>query len=245
MAGGTQKGDVGRNRCERMQIFKRRERVASLLLQGVPQYRIAEMLQISRPLVVKDLDALEAEWLANARSDRDKWRAREIARIDRLEREAWRGWRHSRGIKEFTRTKASKFPGRPQTLKIAGKDVVETPMLKRDEAEVRRENPDGDPRFLAEIRWCVKMRCDLLGLTREPEAASGNNVQVNVNVNPAVDLTRLSDEQLQQLEQLRGALEDRPKLPPAASEPMPAPNDQKDPAAESSSPEAPPDSGQG
>jgi|SRR5439155_3050682 len=80
---------AGRNAQERFQILERRKRVAGMYLQGMKQWEIGRQLNVTQQCIAKDIQALEKEWLASAVVAIDAAKAKELARIDRLERVAW------------------------------------------------------------------------------------------------------------------------------------------------------------
>src|SRR5262245_23564543 len=98
----------GRNSQERFRIFERRKRVAGMYLRGMSQWEIGRQLGVTQQCIAKDVQAIEKEWLESAVVDIDAARAKELARIDRLERVAWRAWRRSCQRKEKASTRLEK-----------------------------------------------------------------------------------------------------------------------------------------
>src|SRR6266851_5732856 len=96
---------AGRNAKERFRILERRKRVAAMYLQGMSQWEIGRQIGVTQQCVAKDVQALEKEWLASAVVAIDAAKAKELARIDRLERVAWRAWRRSCQRKEKATTR--------------------------------------------------------------------------------------------------------------------------------------------
>jgi predicted transcriptional regulator len=138
---------MGRRRCA-AEIARDRRRIADLYLQGWLQVEIGEEVGVSQATVSRDLKALQEEWLQSALVDFDKAKARELARIDRLEREYWRAWVRSVEDKEVEvqeKVEAGEKQGR---LKVS----------------LRREGQAGDARFLAGVQWCIEQRCQILRL---------------------------------------------------------------------------------
>jgi DNA-binding transcriptional regulator LsrR (DeoR family) len=91
---------------------ERRRRVGELYLGGKTQPEIGVELSVSQATVSLDLKYLRAEWLNSSLIDFSEAKSRELANIDRLEREAWVGYsdsKMSQGIK-------SKHPGDPKWL---------------------------------------------------------------------------------------------------------------------------------
>ena len=59
--------------------------------------KIARQLNVSDAIVSRDLEACRAEWTGSLVADTDALVAEELARIDRIEAEAWVQWRLSKG----------------------------------------------------------------------------------------------------------------------------------------------------
>ena len=133
---------------QRAVMTARREQVASLYLRGMSQQTIAVDLDIGQATVSRDLSALQKAWQASALVDVDEAKARELARIDELERTYWLEWEASKHDKEATATKKVK----------AGEGS------ERLEATVRKEQRLGDPRYLAGVQWCITRRCEIMGI---------------------------------------------------------------------------------
>jgi hypothetical protein len=81
--------------ADTFRILSRRTKVAKLYLLGKTQYEIAREVRCSQGTVGNDLAALREEWLASALLDFGEAKARELARIDNLESEAWDAWYRS------------------------------------------------------------------------------------------------------------------------------------------------------
>ncbi len=75
--------------------LKRRQQVADLSLQGWTQSAIAEELDVSQPTVSTDLKAIQQEWLESASGDVEAARAKVLAELDLVQREAWAAWKRS------------------------------------------------------------------------------------------------------------------------------------------------------
>jgi hypothetical protein len=148
--------NLGRNRKnDVVAIAERRQRVATLYIQGKGQCEIARALKVVQPTVSKDLTAIRAEWLASSLRDFDAKKAEELAKLDRLEAVAWEAWRRSCEPVELTATRRSESVrlqpnGRPTRVPVETKTT-------------RSVARDGDPRFLAEIREVVTLRLKLIG----------------------------------------------------------------------------------
>jgi len=129
-----------------LKIAERRRDVAELYLAGHTQVEIAHKWRVTQATISYDLKYIQAEWLKSAMLDFDRLKARELARIDRLEREYWRAWYESRGAHEKT-----------VTMRTEGQGAY-------TKAQVEREELAGDPRFLGGVQWCVEQRLKIFGV---------------------------------------------------------------------------------
>jgi hypothetical protein len=119
---------------------------------------IGEALGISQATVSRDLSALQKQWLESTLVDFDQAKAKELAKVDRLEREYWAAWERSCEDAEASTLKTKGMVQKRQDED--GRFVAEQP------AEVAKTSKGqaGDPRFLAGIQWCIERRCKILGL---------------------------------------------------------------------------------
>jgi hypothetical protein len=167
----------GRNPRERFRILERRRRVASLYLRGVNQWEIGRQLGVTQQCIARDVQALEKEWLASAVVDIDAAKAKELARIDRLERVAWRAWRRSCQRKERATTRLEK--------KLAD-DAQQGKTVTSKHTELR----DGNPEYLKRVEWCISKRCELLKLNPPQRLEHGGSRELPPIQTEVVELTR-------------------------------------------------------
>ncbi len=125
-------------------------KVAELYLQGRYQHEIAAALGVVQQQISYDLKVLQKRWMAASLASIDEHKARELARLDELERTYWASWQRSRTAKETTTTKKAESGG-----------------TGRLEAGVRKEERDGNPAFLAGVERCIELRCKLMGIVDE------------------------------------------------------------------------------
>jgi hypothetical protein len=117
--------------------------IASLYLQGKFQSEIGQVLGVSRQQISYDLKAIHATWRSLPDAELNELRAKELARIDVLEREYWQAWEHSKRPKEITNTEKE-----GDRIKV-GK---------------RSEQRSGNPAFLSGVMNCITLRSKILGL---------------------------------------------------------------------------------
>ena len=168
---------AGRNAQERFRILERRKRVAGMYLQGVSQWEIGRQLGVTQQCIAKDVQALEKEWLASAVVDIDAAKARELARIDRLERVAWRAWRRSCQRKEKATTRMEKK---------LHEDAQQAKTVTSKATELR----DGNPEYLKRVAWCISKRCELLRLNPPQRLEHGGSADLPPIQTEIVELTR-------------------------------------------------------
>ena len=75
-----------------IQIEDDRRETASLYLQGKTQQAIAERLGMTRQMVGYDLKAIQRRWRQDTARDLDEDKAKELAKLDELERTHWQAW---------------------------------------------------------------------------------------------------------------------------------------------------------
>lgn len=126
-----------------LQLQQRRQKVAARYLRGQSQWEIAHAFEVDQATISRDLVALHAEWLAQSMLDIDAIKARELAKTDEVERQAWEAW--SRSCQDAQTLKA----------RVRG-DSSATEKTVKGQA--------GDPRFLAIVLECVEKRCKILGV---------------------------------------------------------------------------------
>src|SRR5262245_9793644 len=80
----------------KLEIIKRRQQVADLILEGWNQGAIAEHLGVTQAAVSKDLKQIQVAWQESAIRDFDDARALELAKLNLIEREAWASFRKSK-----------------------------------------------------------------------------------------------------------------------------------------------------
>ncbi len=138
---------TGTKRRKASMLARDRRQVGSLYLRGWLQADIAEAVGISQSTVSRDLSALHKGWMREGLNDYGEAKARELAKVDELERTYWQAWIDSREAKE---TKTQEQAGLAKS--------------QRTKRSVKLEKRDGDPRYLAGVMTCINKRCQLLGL---------------------------------------------------------------------------------
>ena len=131
----------------------RLRRVSDLYLARQYQSVIGERLGISQQQVSYDLRVLRDRWRVDASRQVNERKQEELARIDRLEMEAWNEWERSQSSSNSeTRTEQSGGHGR-----------------ELQKSTQRIQDRLGDPRYLIAIQWCIQKRVDILGIDAPAE----------------------------------------------------------------------------
>lgn len=130
---------------------------ASLYCQGMYQSAIAKKIGVSQKQISYDLRVIQHRWQQSMVADFDARKARELAKIDETERQAWRGWRRSLkdAVKNIKSAKSA-----PPSVDAEGHVVTGQIVEAREE----REGQAGDPRFLAIVQGCIERRCKIFGI---------------------------------------------------------------------------------
>lgn len=130
-------------------MFKRRWDVVELHLAGCSQMAIARRLNIAQGTVSKDLAFIHQEWEVTIPRDFKAARDLALAKIERIEREAWEAWDESRKPL-ITVDRSTEDAGQEET--------------KKRRSRTRSKTQSGDTRHLLVVQKCVQQRAALLGL---------------------------------------------------------------------------------
>ena len=147
-------------------------------LKGAGAYDIhRHLLSSGHRLSVKSvynyIDRLKKEWLDNRLSAVDEWVAKELAKIDLVEVEAWEAWSQSKKDRQKSFQKTS-YHGEPKE--------GQTPKIKGVEATKTTEVSDGNAEFLKIVQWCIDKRLEIIGFGKLNINIQNNNVSVENRV---------------------------------------------------------------
>jgi hypothetical protein len=127
----------------RFTASQRRLQVSELYLKSWTQAAIAAHLNVSQSTVSEDVRYLIKKWEQSAIRNVDELRARELLKLDYMERESWAGWERSQ--------------------KPAQSAVV-TGEGNGQQTRKSMKNQIGDPRFLDQVSKCIAHRRAITGL---------------------------------------------------------------------------------
>ena len=156
-------------KTDRTQVEEAMDRaeIARLYLMGYSSTEIAISISNNRPYqlstqkIGSEIKELLVIWLENQLINLDIARARELAKIDKLETAYWQAWQGSTKAKVKTEVTGTKAKGN-------GKDT--TKIEYAPEKVVRKEEErDGNYMFLTGVQWCINKRCEILGMNAPAE----------------------------------------------------------------------------
>lgn len=160
---------------------KKKVEIARLYMEARSQAAIAEQMGLSINTVAKYLREIREEWKQEYKELWETKKAEQLAKIDRVEEEAWDAWFRSCGEQITTKRTVREY--RENVDSPRGGHVM-VPIEQNREQVVRQQN--GDPRFLERIQWCIEMRVKILGLIK----ASDHQTTVNINWGQFIQMQR-------------------------------------------------------
>lgn len=175
----------------KLAVAARRRKVLQLHLQGLTQEQIAACLGLNQASISRHLSAISQEWRASKIRDFDAERARELERINLIEREAWLAYRQSQQPLIVT-----------QAVIADGRETTRRTVTPRH----------GDTQLLAVIQKCVALRRDLLGLPPAVDSRGSASLPLEPHVFRTRIIARL--EELRERERLAREAERTIEIPP-------------------------------
>jgi DNA-binding MarR family transcriptional regulator len=137
------------------QLLSDRVKLSDMYLAGMGQGEIALALGVSVSTVSREIKTLHVKWVELSNINFDEAKARELAKIDRIEREAWAAW------------EASKQEGTWKT-QSGGEGLIAR-------ATITKKSQTGDPQYMRLALDCVDKRCKLLGLVVQKVEHTGKD----------------------------------------------------------------------
>lgn len=135
-------------------------------LEGKTQAQIAAELSdqrpysLSRSTISLDLKLIHERWIETQLANFDLVKARELSRIDKLEREYWEAWERSTQKRVDLKTEVR--DGRQ--FKISEDDEEGKPHYKNVKRIREEYDQIGNADYLKGIERCIQLRIDILGL---------------------------------------------------------------------------------
>src|SRR5262245_54441350 len=159
--------------------MERRQRVAAMYVRGASQMAIAAEVGVTQATVSTDLKAIRELWLKSMIRDFDQAKAIELAKLDHLESEAWKGWERSYADACTLKVHTEEVPVRPRGAR--GSTVAqeeERLRVVRRVMDKTTQSLAGDPRFLEQVERCIEMRLRVLGALKPGNVGVGVGVAV-------------------------------------------------------------------
>lgn len=136
--------------------------ISARYLRGETQQEIADAHELNQSTIARDLEYLRELWRDSALLSFSDAQARELARIDNLEREAWGEYQRSKQARERS--------GRRVTQRGDDSRIVT--------ASTDTESRLGDPKYLSIVQWCIEQRCKILGIYAQATAQVAGDIAV-------------------------------------------------------------------
>lgn len=191
----------------RLNREQRKNLVLDYYLKGWSLSEISKELKVVRSTISKDINAIREEWRCSRADSFHSEQLHELAKIDAIEREVWAQWESSKAEEVTTRAETevlvTEENGR-QVRKPGAERVIRVTKIR-----------NADPRYMDTIRWCVEMRCKILGLLAPTKMAASVSVE-STPPTVQIDWTTFTDEELEALDAVRNRLLG---LPPSSPNP--------------------------
>ena len=127
----------------------RRTQVSELYLKGQTQAQIATQFGVSQVTISRDLAYIQNEWVKQSMALVTVQKAKELAKIDHLERTYWRQYAASlEPLRKVVRTAVNGPNNTPTTVSIV---TTTTERL-------------GSMSALNGVQWCIEQRCKIMGI---------------------------------------------------------------------------------
>ena len=144
--------------------------VSQMYLRGFEQQEIVKELAkdpergytLTQQTISKDLALIKKRWIEYQVQNMSEAKARELAKIDQLEREYWRAW--ERSVKELKKSRTGRRLSGPAAAAPDQPAKAQKESRQADTLDVWKEERYGDPRFLAGVQWCINRRIEIQGL---------------------------------------------------------------------------------
>lgn len=172
--------------------------IGEMCVKGWNYGRIALWFSQNRPYTLSKaqicIDAKKAVaiWQAAAAERIDTIKARDLARLEAIEREAWNAWEDSRKQSRRTLEEEQSEPDAEAPAPAANPEdsKVLAPVLRRLKRQKRStitENRDGDPRFLQIIFDCIKQRGVITGYSQPQSILPDGDEKINTDEQRAIN----------------------------------------------------------
>jgi len=153
-----------RNKRTKAQVVADRAVIADMMIEGRGIHYITEHINnirdgynLSMSAINYDINVIRKQWIESYLEDINAAKAKELARIDRIEMAAWDAWE----LSKRTVTKTEKERTENEQVGKTGLAFQKHRKVKAKTTETER---DADKEFMKVIQWCVEQRCKILGI---------------------------------------------------------------------------------
>jgi transposase len=197
---------MGTSKQKKVELAKRRKKVARLYLQGYSQRIIAEEVDMSVATVNRDLGIIKDRWQESALVDMDELMRRELARLDMNEQMLFEQLRQSGEPVEESTKEVKEALARTSQMKVTesgdlaqGKVTTDKQPTERKLKTRTKENLR-DPRIWRHILRVQEKRRQLLGMYDYEPKNDGSRMEKMVEVmektREEVDMGQFEDEEI-------------------------------------------------
>ena len=152
------------------QKHKDRLKISDWYLKGYTQQWIAGQLGLNVSTICRDIKVLIRWWKRSSVKNIDSLKQIELNKINKLEIEYWEAWERSKNDAE-------------QKIKRQRQTANNEPI---NEAQIKSDSQNGDPRYLAGVQWCIEKRCKIIGIDA-PEKHEVMTKDITVNFGKLTD----------------------------------------------------------
>lgn len=122
-------------------------RIAELYLEGKYRWHMAEIMGLSVSQVDKDLKIVRERWEKAATRAIEHNKSRELAKLDKIERDYWDAWHRSIGVH--------------------ARNTVIIEHNGDEKTSITTEKLVGDARYIQGVERCIEQRCKILGINAQ------------------------------------------------------------------------------
>lgn len=180
----------------------REAEIAKMARMGMTSEEIGQELGLSGSMIRKIIIKLRDDWKEQINRDVTELQARQAAEIVDLKRKSMKGWEKSleAKTKKHSKTKGKKVPLTDAKGKATGENMV---LPSDSEQSLTIEETNGDPRFLMVYTKLMEREANLLGIDAPKRIIDESGGKVGLKI----DLSKLTDEQLEALASAVGGVE--------------------------------------
>lgn len=148
-----------RNAVAKLKALQGAVKVAELYCQGVPCLEIAKRLGVKPVQVYSALKRAKQLWREKMAESAEAVKAEQLAKLDKIEAEAWAAWQRSK----------------KDAIERMRRESVSAKFGRKSETGQKKIHRDGEAKYLDIVMRTIRQRLELLGiLNPETQAPTGN-----------------------------------------------------------------------